>query len=194
MWKTPSSSGSNPIPKTDAPKPEIKESSEPASTPTRPQVSYSSSASPSSDGAISKGLIFKGEVTGKGSLYVDGQLEGSINLPTERVTIGLNGQVATNLTTNMHACITAQDIVVLGKVRGNVHASDRVDIRSEGSLVGDVTAARIIISDGAYFKGGIDLQKALPSGGAAAPEAIRLTTKVMETPAAATVKLSKTDN
>ena len=65
--------------------------------------------------------------------------------------MGRNGQVAAN--------ITAREIVVLGKVRGNVAASDRVDIRSEGSLTGDVTAQRISIEDGAYFKGGIDIRK-----------------------------------
>ena len=67
------------------------------------------------------------------------------------MTIGRNGQVAAN--------IMAREIVVLGKVRGNCHASDRVDIRSEGSLTGDVIAARISIEDGAFFKGGIDIRK-----------------------------------
>ena len=65
--------------------------------------------------------------------------------------MGRNGQVAAN--------ITAREIGVLGKVRGNVAASDRVDIRSEGSLTGDVTAQRISIEDGAFFKGGIDIRK-----------------------------------
>ena len=78
-------------------------------------------------------------------------MEGSINLPGSRVTVGRNGQVAAN--------ITAREIVVLGKIRGNVSASDRVDIRAEGSLNGDVTVARISIEDGAYFKGGIDIRK-----------------------------------
>jgi cytoskeletal protein CcmA (bactofilin family) len=67
------------------------------------------------------------------------------------VTIGRNGQVAAN--------ISAREIVVLGKVRGNVSATDRVDIRAEGSLSGDVAAARISIEDGAFFKGGIDIRK-----------------------------------
>jgi len=71
-------------------------------------------------------------------------VEGTINLPGNRVTVGRNGQVAAN--------ILAREVVVLGKVRGNVTASDRVDIRSEGSLTGDVAAARISIEDGAYFK------------------------------------------
>src|ERR1039458_9560212 len=93
---------------------------------------------------IGKSLVVKGEVSGSESLYIDGKVEGTINLPGNRVTVGRNGQVAAN--------ILAREVVVLGKVRGNVNASDRVDIRSEGSLTGDVAAARISIEDGAYFK------------------------------------------
>ena len=101
---------------------------------------------------IGKGLFIKGEITGSESLFIDGKIEGSINLPGNRVTVGRNGQVAST--------ITAREIVILGKVRGNVTASDRVDIRAEGALTGDVTAARISIEDGAFFKGGIDIRKA----------------------------------
>jgi len=100
---------------------------------------------------IGKSLVIKGEVTGSESLYIDGRVEGSINLAGNRVTIGRNGVVAAN--------INAREIVVLGKVRGNLTASDRVDIRSDGSLTGDVIAARISIEDGAFFKGGIDIRK-----------------------------------
>jgi cytoskeletal protein CcmA (bactofilin family) len=100
---------------------------------------------------IGKSLVIKGEVTGSESLYIDGRVEGSINLAGNRVTIGRNGVVAAN--------INAREIVVLGKVRGNLVASDRVDIRSEGSLTGDVVAQRISIEDGAFFKGGIDIRK-----------------------------------
>ena len=100
---------------------------------------------------IGKSLVIKGEVTGSESLYIDGRVEGSINLAGNRVTVGRNGIVAAN--------INAREIVVLGKVRGNLTASDRVDIRSDGSLTGDVVAARISIEDGAFFKGGIDIRK-----------------------------------
>ena len=74
--------------------------------------------------------MIKGEVTGSESLYIDGRVEGSINLSGNRVTVGRNGVVSAN--------INAREIVVLGKVRGNLTASDRVDIRSDGSLTGDV--------------------------------------------------------
>jgi cytoskeletal protein CcmA (bactofilin family) len=100
---------------------------------------------------IGKSLVIKGEVTGSESLYIDGRVEGSINLAGNRVTVGRNGVVSAN--------INAREIVVLGKVRGNLTASDRVDIRSDGSLTGDVVAARISIEDGAFFKGGIDIRK-----------------------------------
>ncbi len=100
---------------------------------------------------IGKSLVIKGEVTGSESLYIDGRVEGSINLSGNRVTVGRNGVVSAN--------ISAREIVVLGKVRGNLTATDRVDIRNEGSLTGDVVAQRISIEDGAFFKGGIDIRK-----------------------------------
>jgi cytoskeletal protein CcmA (bactofilin family) len=110
---------------------------------------------------IGKGLFVKGEITGSESLFIDGKVEGSINLPGNRVTVGRNGQVA--------ASVAAREIVILGKVRGNIFASDRVDIRAEGALTGDVTAARISIEDGAFFKGGIDIKKADAKPGAPVP-------------------------
>ena len=136
----------------------------PTNEPVRPAApatpNYEPAVRPSTGGAqpasaeqatIGKSLVVKGEVSGSESLYIDGKVEGAINLPGNRVTVGRNGQVAAN--------ITAREIVVLGKVRGNMSASDRVDIRSEGSLTGDVTAQRISIEDGAFFKGGIDIRK-----------------------------------
>jgi cytoskeletal protein CcmA (bactofilin family) len=123
-----------------------------AAVATRPGATPAAAATASGEQAtIGKSLIVKGEVSGSESLYIDGKVEGAISLPGNRVTIGRNGQVAAN--------ISAREIVVLGKVRGNCQASDRVDIRSEGSLTGDVIAARISIEDGAFFKGGIDIRK-----------------------------------
>jgi len=131
----------------------------PAMVPTTPAMSEPATAprpaaatTTADQATIGKSLVIKGEVTGSESLYIDGRVEGSINLAGNRVTVGRNGVVAAN--------ISAREIVVLGKVRGNLTASDRVDIRSDGSLTGDVVAARISIEDGAYFKGGIDIRKA----------------------------------
>jgi len=150
MWK-PNQTGPN-SPAT----PEPARPTPPVSTPgsfeaARPAAAPASSSSSGEQATIGKSLVVKGEVTGSESLYIDGKVEGAINLPGNRVTVGRNGQVAAN--------ITAREVVVLGKVRGNINASDRVDIRSEGSLTGDVAAARIAIEDGAYFKGGIDIRK-----------------------------------
>jgi cytoskeletal protein CcmA (bactofilin family) len=100
---------------------------------------------------LAKGITFSGEVTGSESILIDGKLEGCINLPQSRVTVGHSGEV--------EASINAREIVVMGKVRGNLVAFDRVDVRAEGSVVGDVTGARVCIEDGAFFKGGIDIRK-----------------------------------
>ena len=108
-------------------------------------------ATPQEQATLGKSLVIKGEVTGSESLYIDGRVEGSINLPGNRVTVGRNGVVSAN--------ISAREIVILGKVRGNMTASDRFDIRSEGSLTGDIVAQRVSIEEGAFFKGGIDIRK-----------------------------------
>ena len=122
-----------------------------ASRPAAASATAASAVPTGEQATIGKSLVVKGELSGSESLYIDGKVEGAINLPGNRVTVGRNGQVAAN--------IVAREIVVLGKVRGNCQASDRVDIRSEGSLTGDVIAARISIEDGAFFKGGIDIRK-----------------------------------
>ncbi|HWR36993.1 MAG TPA: polymer-forming cytoskeletal protein [Clostridia bacterium] len=154
MWKP-----ANATPNTPAAEPQ-----RPSATPQRPAPSTSNSSvmEPASaprnatlnnteQATIGKSLVIKGEVTGSEALYIDGRVEGSISLAGNRVTVGRNGVVSAN--------ISAREIVVLGKVRGNLVASDRVDIRNEGSLTGDVIAQRISIEDGAFFKGGIDIRK-----------------------------------
>jgi cytoskeletal protein CcmA (bactofilin family) len=157
MWK-PTQSG--PVPPNSTPEPPRPAPPAPAFEPAAPR-----GAAPSGEQAtIGKGLFIKGEITGSESLFVDGKVEGSINLPGNRVTVGRNGQVSAN--------ISAREIVLLGKVRGNMSATDRVDIRAEGSLSGDVAAARISIEDGAYFKGGIDIRKPDSKAAAAPPTPI----------------------
>jgi cytoskeletal protein CcmA (bactofilin family) len=118
---------------------------------------------------IGKGLIVKGEIAGTESLFIDGRVEGSVNLPGERVTVGQNGRVVASMTASMNVCITAREIVVMGNVSGNVSA-DRVEIRAGGKLNGDISTARISIADGAFFKGGIDIREssAKPAAGTAA--------------------------
>ncbi len=150
MWKPtnqPTTPGQPERPTASTPSAPAMMANEPAVAP-RPVAATTTTAD---QATIGKSLVIKGEVTGSESLYIDGRVEGSISLAGNRVTIGRNGVVAAN--------INAREIVVLGKVRGNLTASDRVDIRSDGSLTGDVVAARISIEDGAYFKGGIDIRK-----------------------------------
>ena len=100
---------------------------------------------------IGKTLLIKGEITGSGSVKIEGKVEGSIELPDDRVTVGRNGRVSAN--------IAAQDIVVFGEVLGSCKASDHLDIRSEGSLYGDVVVSRISVEEGAYLTGSIDIRR-----------------------------------
>jgi len=121
----------------------------PAIPPLRPVIRK---VTPTMDEArIGKGLILKGEISGTEPLFIDGSIQGSINLPDSLVTVGPNGQVT--------ASIAARDVLVLGKVFGNIVASNRLDIRAEGSVSGDVIAARMSIEDGAYVKGRVSLEK-----------------------------------
>jgi cytoskeletal protein CcmA (bactofilin family) len=153
MWKPnqPGASPTNPSeplrPQTPAPV----SNTEPVAQ--RPSPSTSTT---SEQATIGKSLTIKGEITGSEMLYIDGHVEGSVSLPGNRCVVGRNGHVAAN--------ISAREVVVLGKVNGNINATDRVDIRNEGSLTGDVVAQRISIEDGAYFKGGIDIRKPAASG------------------------------
>ena len=99
---------------------------------------------------IGRTLVIKGEISGAEALYIDGRIEGKITLAENRVTIGRNGSV--------QADITAREVVVMGKVTGNIECSDRVDIRSEGMVHGNVSTIRISVEDGAVLKGGIQVK------------------------------------
>jgi cytoskeletal protein CcmA (bactofilin family) len=107
---------------------------------------------PTEQATIGRSLVIKGEISGAESLYVDGKIEGTINLAENRVTIGRNGVVAAN--------INAREVVIMGKVTGNIQCSDRLDIRSEGSLAGDVVTMRISVEDGAVLKGSVQVRTA----------------------------------
>jgi cytoskeletal protein CcmA (bactofilin family) len=105
---------------------------------------------PIEQATIGRTLVIKGEVSGAEALYIDGRIEGKVNLPDHRLTVGRNGVV--------QADITAREVVVMGKVTGNIECSDRVDIRSEGVVNGDVATERISVEDGAVLKGGIQVR------------------------------------
>ncbi len=169
MWKPASSPSTNPKPASPKPAaPEVEKTvmSTPSNLiePTPAAAPRNAVLNTQEQASIGKSLLIKGEVTGSESLYIDGRVEGAINLSGNRVTVGRNGQIQAN--------INAKEVVILGKVKGNITASDRVDIRNEGSLTGDVICQRISIEDGAYFKGGIDIRKpgAKDANGAAKSE------------------------
>src|SRR5258708_1358463 len=103
-------------------------------------------SAPVEQATIGRSLVIKGELSGAEALYIDGRIEGKITLPDNRVTIGRNGSVQAN--------IIAREVVVMGKVSGNIECSDRVDIRSEGSVPRDVSTVRISMAEGALLKAG----------------------------------------
>jgi cytoskeletal protein CcmA (bactofilin family) len=109
-------------------------------------------SAPVEQATIGRSLVIKGEISGSESLYIDGRIEGSINLGENRVTIGRNGIVAAN--------IAAREVVIMGKVQGNIQCSDRLDIRSEGMVTGDVVTPRISVEDGAVLKGSVQVKSA----------------------------------
>ena len=108
--------------------------------------------SPIEQASIGRTLVIKGEISGSESLYIDGKVEGTLTFKDHRVTVGRNGIVAAN--------ISAREVVIMGKVTGNIECSDRVDIRSEGSLTGDVVSVRISVEDGAMLRGSVQLTPA----------------------------------
>jgi len=123
-------------------------SSTPFKTPEPPPDSTRGQAS------IGKAVKINGQIYSKEDLYVDGDVEGTIELQEHRLTVGPNGKV--------HSSVKAREVVVLGNIQGNVDASDKLEIRKDARLVGDIKTARIIIEDGAYFKGSIDIVKPEP--------------------------------
>lgn len=112
----------------------------------RPQPSVASQHS-----LIGKSIVIKGEILAADPIYVYGSVEGSINAPEHRVTIGKEGRVK--------ADIRAREVVIMGEVCGNLDGRERVEIRSDGSLMGDLSTSRIFIEEGAVLSGSIDVHK-----------------------------------
>jgi cytoskeletal protein CcmA (bactofilin family) len=120
-----------------------------------PAMSTAPSASYQSDNrgiaVIGKSVMIKGQIFSREDLTIDGEVEGSVELQEHRLTVGPNGK--------LQAGVKAREIIVLGTIQGNVEASDKIDIRKDAKLVGDIKTARIVIEDGAYFKGNIDITR-----------------------------------
>jgi len=100
---------------------------------------------------IGKSVVIKGELSGSEDLYVDGTVEGAIQLQGNNLVIGPNGHV--------HADVNAKGVVIQGKLEGNIRASDRAELRKSAVILGDIVTQRIAIEDGAYFKGKVEIQR-----------------------------------
>jgi len=96
-------------------------------------------------------LHVKGEISGNEDLHIDGSVEGLIQLDDRKLTVGASAKLT--------ADVVAREVVVYGSVKGNLRARDRIEIKKDGSVVGDLTTARIMIEDGAYFKGSIEIDR-----------------------------------
>jgi cytoskeletal protein CcmA (bactofilin family) len=110
------------------------------------------SSTPSGSTArLGASLNVKGEISGNEDLHIDGSVEGLIQLEDRKLTVGASAKLT--------ADVVAREVVVYGAVKGNLRARDRIEIKKDGSVVGDLTTARIMIEDGAYFKGSIEIDR-----------------------------------
>jgi len=100
---------------------------------------------------LGSSLHVKGEISGNEDLLIDGTVEGLITLDERKLTVGASAKVT--------ADIIAREVVVYGTVKGNLRAKDRIEIKKDGSVNGDLTTARIMIEDGAYFKGSVEIDR-----------------------------------
>ncbi|MEZ5400739.1 MAG: polymer-forming cytoskeletal protein [Bryobacteraceae bacterium] len=137
--------------------------------PPRPDHDQGRSAS------IGKSCIIKGQLFSREDLYIDGEIEGSVEMQEHRLTVGPNGKVM--------AGIKAREIVVLGTIHGNVEAGEKIEIRKDAKLVGDIKTVRIVIEDGAYFKGSIDIVRTETVRAQAAPKQAAMAAAANQAPA-----------
>jgi cytoskeletal protein CcmA (bactofilin family) len=126
---------------------------------------------------LGKAVKVVGQIFSREDLYVDGEVEGTVEALEHKLTIGPNGVV--------RATVKAREVVALGTIQGNVEAVDKIEIRKDAKLTGDIRTARIIIEDGAYFKGSIDIVKPEPVKGAAKAPAPSTMSAAANTPVAA---------
>jgi cytoskeletal protein CcmA (bactofilin family) len=133
-----------------APAPTGSQAKENAPVSTNPNPSHPATDS-RGPAIIGKSVMIKGQIFSREDLTIDGEIDGSVELHEHRLTVGPNGK--------LQAGVKAREVVVLGTIHGNVEASDKIDIRKDARLVGDIKTARIVIEDGAYFKGSIDIAR-----------------------------------
>jgi cytoskeletal protein CcmA (bactofilin family) len=106
---------------------------------------------PGKPAIIGKSVTIKGQIFSREDLTIDGEVDGSVELQEHRLTVGQNG--------NLRADVRAHEVVVLGSINGNVEATEKIDIRKEARITGDIKAARIETEDGAYLKGSVDTRR-----------------------------------
>jgi cytoskeletal protein CcmA (bactofilin family) len=140
-------------------------------TETRPEPVRGSAA------VIGKSVVLKGQIYGREDVTIDGEVEGTVELQEHRLTVGPNGKVV--------ATIKAREIVVIGTVHGNIETREKIEIRKDAKVVGDIRTARIVIEDGAYFKGSIDIVRAEAPKPAAVPKPQPVASAATSSPAAA---------
>src|ERR1700741_3829199 len=141
------------------PLPQQSKSSSPSATPFTREVKtmapldspYPATTTSGGTARLRASLHVKGEITGNEDLHIDGTVEGLVHLEDRRLMIGPSAKVT--------ADIIAREVAVFGNVKGNLRARDRIEIKKDGSVVGDLTTARIMIEDGAYFKGSIEIDR-----------------------------------
>jgi cytoskeletal protein CcmA (bactofilin family) len=170
MWNRRKEEEQQPVPKPVAAQPPAqqvrpqpaKEAIPMSTVPSRPTESFD--APRAGNAVLGRSVVVKGQIISREDLTIDGEVEGTIEMQEHRLTIGPNGKV--------RASVKAREVIVLGTLHGNVETGDRIDIRKEAKLVGDIRTARIMIEDGAYFKGNVDISRAeVPKPAAAAPAA-----------------------
>jgi len=127
------------------------ESAKPVAQTVAPPVIATLPEAPRNVAVIGAGMTIKGQVYSQEDLYVDGEVDGALELKEHCLTVGPNGKT--------HSSVRAREVVVLGSIQGDVEARDKIAIRKNGKLVGDIKTAGIVIDDGAYFKGSIDIVK-----------------------------------
>jgi cytoskeletal protein CcmA (bactofilin family) len=126
---------------------------------------------------IGKSVVIKGELNGSEDLTIEGHVEGTIQLREHVLTIGPNGKIK--------AQVFAKSVIVLGEVMGNVTASDKVDIRDNGSVDGDIVSPRVAIAEGAHFRGSVDMQRKGAPQQTQAPKPVAVSMPVQPAPQAA---------
>lgn len=140
--------------------------------------SESESVVRSGSAALGKNVTVKGQIFAREDLTIDGEVEGTVECHEHRLTIGPNARV--------QAGLKAREIIIQGSIHGNVDATDKIDIKKEAKLVGDIKTSRIVIEDGAYFKGSIDISKPNAAAKPGQPAAATAAPQPQQQPQAAT--------